>query len=313
MHELELIEALEQTFAAGRNSRVVHGLGDDAAVVRARPYAVTSVDGMVDGVHFRSEWLGPEQIGHRALAAALSDIAAMGADVGEAYLFLGLPGGTDPELARGIANGAQALAARHGVSILGGDVTRAPALIVSFTVTGWAEDPGELVSRAGARAGDQVVVTGALGAAGAGLALTDGSATVRPGVDGAALRTAYATPEPRLEAGRDLAQAGATAMIDISDGIATDAGHLARRSGVEIELTLASLPLAPSVAEVAEQLGVQAGAFAATAGEDFELCACLPRGISVPGTTVVGRVLEGSPGLRFSDSSEPLAGFEHAL
>jgi thiamine-monophosphate kinase len=313
VRELELIESLEQTFAASRNPRVVRGLGDDAAVVLARPYAVTSVDGMVDGIHFRSEWLGPPEIGHRALAAALSDLAAMGADAGEAYLFLGLPGETDPQLAVGIAKGAQALALRHGVVILGGDVTHAPALTVSFTVVGWADDPGELVSRDGARPGDQVVVTGALGAAGAGLALVEGSASAQPEVDGASLRTAYATPEPRLQAGRELARAGATAMIDISDGIATDAGHLARRGRVEIELSLASLPLAPGVEAVAAQLGVDPGAFSATAGEDFELCACLPPGVSVPGTTVVGRVLEGPSQVRFSDWSEPLTGYEHSI
>jgi thiamine-monophosphate kinase len=312
VRELELIGALERIFT-GAGARVVHGIGDDAAVVRARPYQVVSVDGMVDGIHFRNEWLGPEEIGHRALAAALSDLAAMGADPGEAFLFLGVPGGVDGQTPLGIAGGAQALASRHGVTILGGDVSRAPALTVSFTVIGWADDPGALVPRDGARPGDQVVVTGPLGGAGAGLALVEGSATARSGIDEAALRTAYATPEPRLEAGRELALAGATAMIDISDGIAGDAGHLALRSGVEIELSLGSLPLAPGVAEVAAQLELDPGVFAATAGEDFQLCACLPAGISVPGTTVVGRVLEGAPGVRFSDWSGPLAGYEHSL
>jgi thiamine-monophosphate kinase len=199
------------------------------------------------------------------------------------------------------------------VSIVGGDVSQAASLTVSFTVTGWADDPGELVGRDGARPGDQVVITGALGAAGAGLALVEGSATERPGLEEAALRGAYTTPEPRLEAGRRLAQAGATAMIDVSDGIASDAGHLARCSGVTIELSLRALPLAPGADEVSSQLGLDPAVFAATAGEDFELCACLPAGVSVPGTTTVGQVLDGPPELRFSDWSEPLKGYEHSL
>ncbi len=314
MRELELIAALEQVLAPSTAPRVVRGLGDDAAVVRARGYAVTSLDAFTDGVHFRTDWLSPAEIGHRALAAALSDLAAMGADAGEAYMLLGLPSGTDPELALGIARGAQALASRLEVSILGGDVIRARALTVSFTVNGWTDDPGTLVSRDGARPGDTVVVTGALGGAGAGLALLDGRVSPSPGVDAPTLRTRYACPEPRLVAGRELAEAGATAMIDISDGVATDARHLALASNVDIELSLGSLPLAPGVADVARLLGIEPGVLAATAGEDFELCACLPASAEAPaGATVIGRVLTGAGELRFSDSSGPLAGYEHAL
>lgn len=313
MRELELIAALEQIFGAGGGPRVVRGIGDDAAVVRAQGYAVTSVDGMVDGVHFRRQWLAPQEIGHRALAAALSDLAAMGAGPGEAYLFLALPPGSDTSVATGIAEGAQSLASRHGVAILGGDVSRSETLTVAFTATGWCEDPGELVGRDGARAGDAVVITGTLGGAGAGLALLDGRAGDRPELDAAALRTRYARPEPRFDAGRELARAGATAMIDLSDGLATDAAHLARRSGVTIELTLGSLPLAPGAREVAEEMGLDPHAFAATAGEDFELCACLPAGTSVAGATEIGQVREGPPVVRFSDWSGPLAGYEHSL
>ena len=324
MRELELIAALERELGAPRDPRVLVGLGDDAAVVRAGAYSVVSVDTMVDGVHFRTGQLSFEEIGHRALAAAISDLAAMGAGVAEAYLALGVPPDSSLDDLLAVVAGARALAERFGATIAGGDVTASQGLTVSFTVVGWVEDPGELVLRDGAQVGDRVGVTGELGGAAAGLALIEGRAALEAQETARALRERYALPVPRVELGRALADAGVHAMIDLSDGLASDAAHLARRSGVRIELTLEALPLATGVAEVARQLEADPAAFSASWGDDYELCVCAAPGVcgtidttflSVTGSrelTWIGRVVAGAPGLTFTDGGA-LSGYEHSL
>ena len=317
MSERSLIARFGELLGA-RGDRVLLGPGDDAAVVRADGALVTSVDTVVDGVHFRLATHSPADVGHKALATALSDIAAMGAAPGEAYVSLALPDGFGDARAVELVEAMERLAERSGVTIAGGDVVSGPALTVSVTVTGWAGAPERLVTRAGARDGDLVGVTGELGGSGAGLLLLDGLDVELPAIERDALIERHLRPEPRVEEGHALAAAGATAMIDLSDGVATDAAHLAESSGMGLELRLDELPLAPGVAAVARAAGRDAHELAASAGDDYELLFTAPparradvedvAGVSWLGAVVAGAglALLGPDGARVA-----LLGYEH--
>ena len=258
MGELELIAAI-QAAVGSRGDRVVRGSGDDAAVTRTSAFAVTSVDTLVEGVHFEHGTHSARDIGWKALATALSDLGAMGAEAGEAYVAVVLPEGFDAALE--LVQGMEELAELSGVTIAGGDVVGGPVLVLTVTVVGHADREEDLVGRDGARPGDLVGVTGELGGSEAGRRLL--AAGQR---EPAELVERHLRPRPRLAEGRALAAAGVRAMIDLSDGLATDAGHVADRSGVELAVRLSDVPCAAGVSP--EE--------AVTGGDDYELLVAVP-------------------------------------
>ena len=289
-------------------------LGDDCAVIEAGPgRIVLSTDASVEGVHFRSEWLTPEEIGWRAAAAALSDLAAAGATCVGLLAAVSVPPDADDQQLVAVMRGVGAAASSVGGRVLGGDLSRGPGWSLAIAVIGQAEHP---LSRRGARAGDGVWVTGVLGGARAAVTLWGEGK-----MPSATARAAFAHPVPRLVAGRWLAAHGATAMIDLSDGLAADAGHLAAASDVGVEVDLAALPLSPAAA-VAAGRG-PAAVFAARGGEDYELLVTLPaafgemeahrfdRECGIP-LTRVGHVVVGR-GTRLLLDGQPVEarGFDH--
>lgn len=295
---------------------VLIGSGDDAAVVRAAgSTSVVSVDTTVDGVHARLDLGEPGQaardFGWRALTTALSDLAACGVglpsierqppdqDLGdeestpsfvwaippdtpqapgvEAYVAVTLPRELDDDSILAIADGMAEAARTFGVSVVGGDVTSGPVAVISTTVVGWLDDPP--LTRSHARPTNLVGLTGPIGAAGAGLALVRGDARASAKLDDAAttaLRTAYLRPVPQMSIGAALRQVGATAAIDLSDGLLADALHVAEASGMILRLNPSAIPLAAGVADVARALGQDPLLFAQSAGEDFVLLVTVP-------------------------------------
>jgi thiamine-monophosphate kinase len=316
MGEFELLTALRERLPEP-GPRVRLGSGDDAAVTVPGGATATSVDALIEGVHFRRETASLRQIGRKALSTALSDLAAMGAEPGEAYVVLGAPEELGEAELLELVEGLAAVARETGTTIAGGDVSRAPVLTLAVTVVGHAADPEAFVTRGGARPGDVLVVTGALGAAAAGLLLVEDSdltaaafgAVEPPGVgetgpsvgfppgqhpsgppslrertsgprldvaSADALRRRQLDPTPRLAAGEALAAAGATAMIDISDGLAADAGHVAAASGALLVIDAEAVPIAPGVDAVARAADRDPLELTVSGGEDYELLAALP-------------------------------------
>lgn len=277
MGEFELLAKLRERLPPD-DPRVRLGSGDDAAVTVPGAATATSVDAIVDGVHFRREETTPRLVGRKALATALSDLAAMGAEAGEAYVVLGAPPDLDEEEFLALLDGLLELAGETGTTLAGGDITRAPALTLAVTVVGHARRPEELVPRGGAKPGELLVLTGEIGGAAAGRLLLDDAGLADAVAESTAehLRARQLDPRPRLRSGRALAEAGARALIDLSDGLAGDALHVAEAGGVALRIDAASLPLAKGVAEIAAAVGRDPHELAVSGGEDYELLAALP-------------------------------------
>ncbi|NLY89586.1 MAG: thiamine-phosphate kinase [Firmicutes bacterium] len=280
--EFELIDRL--TAGKGYDRSVLLGIGDDAAVFLA-PSGVSLLactDMLVEGVHFLREKTPPAALGHKALAANLSDIAAMGGIPRQALVAAGWPPGCTLEYVEGVYKGLHALAEEYGVNIIGGDTVRAPVMIINITIIG--ESRGKAVGRNGARPGDLLAVTGRVGAAAAGLALlragTEGAGAQGEGGLPEAVREdlirAQLYPVPRLRAAAVLAAAGAvTAMIDLSDGLAGDLRQLTAASGVGALLYGDELPIDGHTRAAAAFFKEDAIRWALYGGEDYELLAAL--------------------------------------
>jgi len=247
---------------------VTLGLGDDAAVLEFRERVLATCDVQAEDVHFRFDVMRPADVGWRALAVNLSDIAAMGGTPRYALVSLLVRPDTAVRVVEGIYRGLAASARASRVIVVGGNVSRSPGgVIVDVTLLG---ESRRVLGRAGARPGDGLWITGAVGKAAAGLFLAS-----RPDVrvrGGAALRAAYRRPTPRLAAGRALARTGVvTAALDTSDGTAGDLLHLAEASRVGVLLDEARLPIPPGLTAAAAAAGRDPMAWALSGGEDYEL------------------------------------------
>jgi thiamine-monophosphate kinase len=329
--ERALIERLRGLVPGGPG--VLVGLGDDTAVlaVTAGRALLATTDLLIEGVHFRRARAGPRDIGWKAIAVNLSDIAAMGGTPRYALVGLALTPATEAAAVEDLYRGMQEVAGPHGVAIVGGDTAASPhGWMLCVTVLG--EHAGAPRRRAAGEPGDLVCVTGALGASAAGLALLEGgrdaarAAGLGAEAEGAALR-AHLRPVPRVAEGGWLGAAeGVHAMMDLSDGLATDLGHVGRESGLGARVWVERLPIAPAARAVAAALGADARAWAAAGGEDYELlltCApaaadALARGLrAATGTelTVVGELTSGPGPVAFLDAGgAPVAvgtGYEH--
>ncbi len=253
------------------------GPGDDAAVVAAPDgRVVASTDVLVQGVHFRLDWSSPGDVGRKAVAVNLADIAAMGAVPTTVLVGLACPSDTPVSLITELVDGMWAEAAKAGIGVSGGDMVRADQLVISVTALGDLGDR-EPVTRAGARPGDVVAVCGRLGWAAAGLAVLGRGFRSPVGVV-----NAQRCPEPPYDAGRLAALAGATAMIDVSDGLLADLGHIGESSGVGIDVRTADLDVPTRLVEVGAALGSDPVQWVLTGGEDHALAATFPPFTELP-------------------------------
>lgn len=303
--EFGLIDRVTARLAYGKSCLL--GPGDDAAVVAAPDGRVAaSTDVLVEGRHFRRDWSGARDVGHRAAAANLADIVAMGATPTALLVALCMPPELDPAWAEELADGLGAEAALVGASVVGGDMSGSPTLTIAVTALGDLGGRPPVV-RSGARPGDVVALAGRTGWAAAGYTvLSRGFRTPRLLVE------AFRRPEVPYPAGPDAARAGATAMIDVSDGLLADLGHVAAASGVAIDVTRDAFEVPRQMRDAAQALGVDPYSWILTGGDDHALAATFPAAATLPeGWRPIGRVSEGT-GVTVDGAVHPgPAGWDH--
>jgi thiamine-monophosphate kinase len=284
--EFALIAELATVFEQGEH--VLVGPGDDAAVLRVRTgHVVVSTDLMVEGRHFRRDWATAEDVGHRAAAQNLSDVNAMGGRATSLTIGLAVPADLPARWALDFARGVADECALVGASVVGGDLTRADQVMAAVTVLGACTVSPVL--RSGAEPGDVLALTGRQGWAAGGLAVL-GRGFRSPRV----LVEAYRRPEPPYDAGPAAAEAGATSMVDVSDGLLAEARHLAESSGVAIDVRRDAFVVPEPLVAVGSALGADPLGFILGGGDDHALLATFPEGSVPAGWQVVGAVSEGS-------------------
>lgn len=283
------------------------GPGDDAAVVAAPDGRVAaSTDVLVEGRHFRRDWSTATEIGHRAAAANLADIVAMGAVPTALLVALCMPPDLEVRWAEELADGLGAEAALVGASVVGGDMSASPTLTIAVTALGDLRGVAPVV-RSGARPGDAVALAGRVGYAAAGYTvLSRGFRSPRLLVE------AYRRPQVPYAAGPQAAQLGATAMIDVSDGLLADLGHLATASGVAIDLRRDAFEVPAAMHDAAHAFGVDPYGWVLGGGDDHALAVTFPAGVALPEPwRIVGRVGVGSGVTVDGKPFKGPAGWEH--
>ncbi|MFL5798616.1 MAG: thiamine-phosphate kinase [Actinomycetota bacterium] len=305
--EDDLLAALRRVLS-GDQPGVALGIGDDAAVVETRDgQALLTADILVEGVHFDRSSIAPRDLGAKSIAVNVSDVAAMAGSPRYAVASVVLPPGVDPAWAVELEAGMRAACEEYALALVGGDLSRGPVAVVAVTVVGEVA-PGRFVTRSGARPGDRLVVTGFLGASAGGLEL----ARADPQAVRAALGTdwarslidAHVRPVARVGEGQTLARAGATSMMDVSDGLALDLSRLCLASEVGARVGLDRLPVARGLHDLARVLPVDPLELSLSGGEDYELLATLP----AERVAEAADALDERFGVRLTDIGEITAG-----
>jgi thiamine-monophosphate kinase len=264
--EFGLIDLLAK-MAGGEDERLLIGIGDDAAAWQGDDsIQLASVDSFVQGVHFAPETTPWQEVGWKALAANLSDIAAMGGIPRYALVALSLPADSQVEDVAALYNGMLKLAKQYGVTIVGGDISRAPLVAIAITILG-SSPMKNILTRSSARPGETVAVTGKLGAAAAGLEVLKSQRRLGPEAENR-LKNAFLHPTPRIAEGLLLAEQGVKTAIDISDGLVADLKQICRASRVGARIEVEHVPIEPAVKTV---FGEKALELALSGGEDYEL------------------------------------------